>query len=434
MHWFPRESKPLLLLLFLAFVLRVAVLWWYSDHLFEDRDGYRAIASGLADGRGYVNEVTGAPTAFRPPLYPVVLGLVKSVGGDERAIAMLHLLLGTATVLLTYVIGRNLNLGRASYAAALLVAFDPLLLQYTTFPMTETLCVFLVTLLLAQATARHPNSNGSAALHSLSLGAVFGLCALCRPTIWALGGLACLWWCWMWVRKRTVHQRRVKPGLVALAAVAIVSPWLIRNMAVMGHPIFTTTHGGYTLLLGNNRVFYEQVVRQPLGTVWDDAPPRQTQSDWYEELRDDWERDLGPNADETQRDRWMYHRAEQNISADLGGFARAVGLRCIRFWNISPASPATGRVGPMIVWSIRVFYAGITLAFVAGLVQTIRKKRRDFSPVLLVIVSFWLVHLLFWTNMRMRAPLIPSIALVCVLGLGCSPSPAEAAHDDDSLR
>ena len=36
---------------------------------------------------------------------------------------------------------------------------------------------------------------------------------------------------------------------------------------------------------------------------------------------------------------------------------------------------------------------------------------------LLLILNFTLVHLFYWSNMRMRAPLVPLIALVAARGI-----------------
>ena len=53
-----------------------------------------------------------------------------------------------------------------------------------------------------------------------------------------------------------------------LAAVCGLAPWAIRNQIVVGRPIVSTTHGGYTLLLGNNPSFYDHLRTAPRGTVW----------------------------------------------------------------------------------------------------------------------------------------------------------------------
>ena len=58
--------------------------------------------AALAEGRGFV--WNGRPTAYRPPLYPLVLAPLVAVLGDASCawgVAVLHLALGAATVLLT---------------------------------------------------------------------------------------------------------------------------------------------------------------------------------------------------------------------------------------------------------------------------------------------------------------------------------------------
>ena len=57
-----------------------------------------------------------------------------------------------------------------------------------------------------------------------------------------------------------------RPADIAVALV--LSPWMIRNFAVFGEPVWTTTHGGYTLALANNPVYYRDVLNGPPGRVW----------------------------------------------------------------------------------------------------------------------------------------------------------------------
>ena len=91
---------------------------------------------------------TGAPGFFGSGV-----GLIK-LGGGSVVLGVLQIALGTATVALTLVAGRRLGLGRWSFAAALFVACDPLLIVYTTFPMTETLFTFLVIALVVASLDR----------------------------------------------------------------------------------------------------------------------------------------------------------------------------------------------------------------------------------------------------------------------------------------
>ena len=146
---------------------------------FDDPDNYLPLASSLAHGEGL--SWNGRPTAYRPPLYPILLApLVKF--GDERpllGIALLHLALGAATVALTARTAQRWELCEVRVAAAaLIVACDPVLVWQSRFVMTETLGAFLVALALFEVA--HPGLPGS-----LKGGVCLGLAALCRPSLLA---------------------------------------------------------------------------------------------------------------------------------------------------------------------------------------------------------------------------------------------------------
>ena len=88
-------------------------------NLQQDPDAYREIAENLLrhgqfalgkpSGTGAGEVVT--PTAYRPPLYPVVLSNLPMADGQHVSllkVAGLHLLLGVSTVWLTYATTRRL--------------------------------------------------------------------------------------------------------------------------------------------------------------------------------------------------------------------------------------------------------------------------------------------------------------------------------------
>ena len=442
-----RETALIAGLLLGAFLLRTATVVVQFDKLSIDRDGYRGIAHRLADGLGYSlpPSKTGEnlPTAYRPPLYPLVLTGIFCLNAGEVGIAALQILLGTLTVLLTYLAGRRLGLGRAAFLATGLVACDPLLLQYTALPMTETLCTFLVTLLLKELVywlrpAHDHRTSRDGELSTVGnqsrlklclIGGLFGVCLLCRPTIVVFGLFGLLWWLAIGVRNRSIPPLNLWP--VALAAAVVVSPWMIRNQLVIGRPTPATTHGGYTLLLGNNPVFYHEVVDQPWGTVWDTAARDRTQAAWLSGVEAELVSDRA--IDEPSRDRWMYRRACQNIANEPGLFFRACGLRFVRFWNVIPLGPSRDAIPHFVVWCVGLFYTFEILAFLAGAIALLRKRPAGWFPLFLMIAAFSLVHLFFWSNMRMRAPVIPAIALIAGAGLCAVTTGQRERHTADIL-
>ena len=189
------RSKPRLWLCLLVLAGIVRGGWLAADcrSLRPDPDTYRQLAQHLlADGTfGYPvpGDATAAPrlqpTAYRPPLYPLVLvafGWVDDVG--SASIAILHAMAGVATVLLVYRLSQAWQLGGWGWWAAVLVACDPILLNQSSRVMTETLATLLAVLGLLGLTRLTVVPTISRALLA---GVLVALAVLCRPTflVWA---------------------------------------------------------------------------------------------------------------------------------------------------------------------------------------------------------------------------------------------------------
>lgn len=390
-------------LLVVVCLIRGGVLWLRSEQLAGDPDGYRALADNLLSsgvfGHGQV------PTAYRPPLYPLLLaGCLKLTTHSIFAVAALHGVLGVATAVLTVVLGRQCRLGGFASLAGLLVACDPILLHQSTLVMTETLAAFLAAAALVLVTAAAERRSSRVAALA---GVVVGLAVLCRPTflLWLATLAAGLAWSGGW--RMCVRQA----GAMLVAAALVLLPWAVRNRVQLGRPIVTTTHGGYTLLLGNNADYYAHLARAPWGAVWQadrlDAELRATRS-----------------RDELANDRREYALAWQTLRNQPGMFARACLARVGRFWGILPhdvAARHAGQTEPAIVrglrygvaaWYLGVF--GLALAAIAS--REIAVTRPPWLWGVLLAVSFTAAHALYWSDLRMRAPLVPLISVMAASG------------------
>ena len=425
-----RSYFILLLILILAGGLRIVVVSLQTDQLQQDRDAYLAIAGNLASGHGYsttfsTKENEFLPTAFRPPLYPALLSVIYFFNLAPLGIGIVQIILGVLTVWLTWLTGNRLQMQWAALVAAAIVATDPILLQYTTYSMTEVLAAFLTSLLLyllVSSLSVPSESDKKQAILPLFFwtGIVWGLAILCRPTYLAFFGI------WTVVRfigsllykfhilKPSAIQERERSFVMYLAAgiMLAVSPWLIRNLIVFHAPILSTTHGGYTLLLGNNPVFYDEVVQKPWGTVWSGK----SLNTWQQSLEDQISQEVPPLKTEQERDRWMYQRAKHNIAEQPDLFVSACILRFKRFWNLSPLTNSTLLSTPLVNWGIAGYYSVILIGCFGGILMAIWNREQKWEPLIWLILSFTLVHLFYWTNMRMRAPLVPAIALLSVYG------------------
>ena len=407
------ENRRALWISILAFTLLVrgGVLLGTPDSLRDDPDAYRAIAENLCDygtfGHGHI------PTAYRPPLYPILLVPCVACGPWARAaVGVVHLVLGLATIWLTYWIAQLWDLpehgSRRKYLpllAAVLVAVDPILLRQSSLVMTETLATFLATATLAAlAWMREKPSLAT----TLAAGGAAGLAILCRPTFlpWvALVGLLLIF---------VEHAQRFRlPARIAFFAsfvggVGIVlAPWAIRNIVQFGNPIVTTTHGGYTLLLANNPSFYDYLRSDPWGSVWNG-----------DEINRWWANEVPHTTPEEdlRADQIAYARAEETIRQQPSMFCWSCMVRMGRLWQPLPHQvlPQEGIVGQTFRYAIGLWYVAELALAVLGVVLL---RRVLFQPnmlwAILLALCFTCVHALYWTDMRMRAPLMP------VGGVGC---------------
>jgi hypothetical protein len=416
-----KQWAPLLLIAFAALVRIAAVAFW-SGHLADDRDDYWTVARSYVE-HGFWAQFTPLPNSFRPPLLPLVLAGLLELGWGAIALGVMQIVLGTASVALTLVAGKRLGLGRLSFVAATLVACDPLLIAYTTYPMTETLFTFLVIALVTVAISNslsvaNPPGVGLSVGRAAMVGLLFGACALCRPTIWPTAVLAGAWLAWESLRVRRLPRELMIKGVVAvLTCAAVVAPWAIRNCMILGSPVVTTTHGGYTLLLGNNPEFFRHVAERPLTELWSDREPDRFQEAWLTRLTAQRQREIGYHADELAQNQWMYQQAWKSIAAQPGLFLRACALRFVLFWNAMPLLPSRSALPHSVVWAFCAGYVAELVLFIAGLVSLTRRWDRRWMLAVCIILNFTAVHLVYWSNMRMRAPLVPLIALIAARGL-----------------
>lgn len=424
----------------LAIALRTAAVCAFPGELNSDRDAYLGIARAVAAGDGFSTPGSARPTAYRPPLYPLLLAPIS--GTDQVWLrAALQVALGTGTVLLTWGAARRLTAAESSPSrhssiwtpriAAGIVALDPMLLLYTPQMMTETLATFLAAAVLALGISSPATWSRS---RQLAIGVLLGLACLCRPTFLPVAGLWALWIAWSELRPSRretagepfAQRFRRLPWLTLVALALTTAPWPIRNQLRFGHPIVTTTHGGYTLLLSNNPIYYAEVVRGPWGTVW------------AAESLDRWQREQTERAaaagarGEIAEDRWYSAEARAWIGSHPREFLEACLHRVRSFWKLAPSGEGAGQGSGFRNRIIALCYGlqfGVALC---GLVGVLRRRDGRFSLPVLLILSLTAVHAVYFSNARMRSPLIPALALLasgCCLfrrseGAGASPDTA----------
>jgi len=400
-HW------PIWLLLAISLFVRGRVLQTFMRQLLRDPDNYRELAESLAEygTLGFLFGNGPIPTAYRPPLYPLLLAPSSLLGGyGLLAVGALHVSLGLLSVWLVWRLGLRWQLPRwAALLAAALIAVDPLLVYQASQIMTETLAALLTVVALHGLTSAMSSPSAPSAA---AAGACLGCCALCRPTyfVWLALVLVAL--------PAFVSGWKTRAGLMAafvLGAALPIAPWAIRNQISLGSPIITTTHGGYTLLLGNNPLYYQHLREAVWGEVWDS-----------DEFDRPWERLRAERpTEEIELDQLAYDAAWRNMREQPLMAAYAALVRVGSLWGLVPHQLDAQEASSfrLLRYAIGGWYA-IELFLVAVGLIVLRGKlvRSAWLWGLLLLLGFTAVHTLYWTDMRMRAPLMPAVALFAAAG------------------
>jgi hypothetical protein len=204
---------------------------------------------------------------------------------------------------------------------------------------------------------------------------------------------------------------------LAIVAAAVISPWAIRNYREWGTPLITTTHGGYTFYLANNDQFYEWLTHDR--TVPWDARGFNNQLGLF--LRSP---TVAGEKKEFLYDKFCYRNAWQTIHRQPDIFLRACGYRLYQLWSPLPhqltAIESVQR--RCLRYATCAWYCGVYALAAIGIW---RLRWRLFQPPLiwgvLLCLAFTAVHTFYWTNLRMRAPLMPFVALIAAAGVDISP-------------
>jgi hypothetical protein len=433
----------------IALAIRLAALGIWMEDLDRDPDAYRALAQGWAQSGTFglidQNGVT-RPTAYRPPMYPWVLSWLVSHGAlSPTVVGLLHVVLGMVTAVLVFDIAtrlapKNVKSGTCSDSrspsnpngqswgpllAVVLFAVDPILVRQSTLVMTETLATLMAVgvwwlWMRTQDSQRLEDKQHRDWRHlsgALALGVCLGLNALCRPTGIVWGCLMALHGPWGLGYRRWQRHAAWSSALL-LGMLLVVSPWAIRNRVQMGKPIWMTTHGGYTLLLANNPWFYEHLRRHGGSRTWDAGEFHRRWQERYtrgldpavvrDALAPEWPGFPPPAATELTDDAFANRMAWATIAEQPGIFLASGLVRVAWLWAWWPGPDGGGAAIRMVT---AFWYGAIFMGVGWGCMKGCRGnvEARAWSPMLLLALSLTMVHALYWSNMRMRAPLMPAM-------------------------
>ncbi|MFL5886420.1 MAG: glycosyltransferase family 39 protein [Thermoleophilaceae bacterium] len=239
-----RGSRALLIILAVALLARLVVIVATPDFKpIFDAAHYDRLGASIAHGHGYPGQFDPAtPSAFRPPLYPLALAAVHLVGGGWTAERVLSALLGVVAVLLVFLVAERLWGRRVALVAAAIAAVFPPLVVLSASLLSESLFVPL-TLGVVLATLEYRRTRQLR--WAVAAGALGGLGALTRTNGLLLVLAAAIG---VWVARPLLRRSSLMaPTVVAVAAVVVVTPWVVRNTIEFHRFVGISTQTGYAL-------------------------------------------------------------------------------------------------------------------------------------------------------------------------------------------
>lgn len=250
-----RRLAAILLLLAVASGVRTGlVLVRTGFHPLHDPIEYDGTAASLARGDGWPGSRIvpgGGPTAFHPPVYPLVLAGVYAVTGTAdspsrwRAGLLVQALIGTAAVgLIGLLAWRLTGSRRVGLVAVALAAVYPPLVVWGSSLLTEPLFIVLEMGAIL-AVLRYRRRSPARLRWAVAAGALTGLATLTRSNGFVLL-LPLAFGVWT-LRPRLSIRALAAPAALGVAAILVVAPWTIRNAVVLHAFVPVSTELGFIM-------------------------------------------------------------------------------------------------------------------------------------------------------------------------------------------
>jgi hypothetical protein len=358
----------------LALVLRLLVWRWHELYpLGGDEQEYLNQALTLLRTRQYVEL-----RLMRPPLYAIFLAAcIVAFDLLIQNLRLVQAIISALTVIPLYLLTLQVfGNRRVALVAGLLMALNYTLAFTATELLTETLFLFVATIifwLLAQITSR---SRWQPVFAGVCLGALALIRSVALPLL-ALGAI----WLLLNTGKRTA-------AMFVLAAILVIAPWTIRNYLTYHALIIIDTTGAENLWLDNDPAGREAVKRQ-LYALGDDMAARQRLA--------------------TERGIAVILAHPDHIAAKVWREARL--FPALQFFDDMRNRPAIW-VPPLQVWLRLILGDGLwTVILLGGAAGLWLAPARRWT---LMIAAPWMLYivlstLIFHVEPRYRLPLYPAL-------------------------
>jgi 4-amino-4-deoxy-L-arabinose transferase-like glycosyltransferase len=360
--------------------------------LFDDTNIYWHLAGTIRANAPFVVDQFGvAHFALRTPGYPLFLAACQLVFGATNTLGprLVQAALGAACVPMVFGLTRRVwpRNRWAALVAAALAAFEPYWAATSALLLSEAVFVPLMLAMLWGLAALwppggQPGTAGQGPPYGFVAGVAAGAAILVKPS-WALAPFALIG---VWLAATRTRNSVRLAAVVAIALVATLSPWIVRNARVLGRFVPTALWAGASLYDGLN-------------------PSADGSSDMRFLARPEFR-----NLDEVEQDRALRDSALAFARSNPGRAASLAVVKAGRFWSPWPNASEF-----RATWT-NLASAAVTLPVFSLLAIGVWDRRRDLRALALLagpLAYFLALHLIFVSSIRYRIPaMVPAFGLV----------------------
>lgn len=345
-----------------------------------DSPGYIDIAARLAAGNGF-QAADGSPTAWRVPVYPLLLAAIFAVlGPNYDVLGIVQAVLGALTAGLVAAIAWRLAGPISGWFAGLTVAFYPHLITWTPYVLSEIPFIFFA--MLALWLLVEGQSQGSRWWFAWA-GLALVLGTLTRTMLLAFIPVAAAMAWWL----ASARDRWMRAGLVVLAPIVLISLWMIRNALVVGS-LTLSTQGPVSIWWGHN----PDLATYHSGGYAEEPPPPQP---------------VPAHVSETELSELYWQGLRAYLSAEPLSVVQDMPVRLWNMWR-----PWYGGSSVRGLLAFGGSYLVVLALGLAGFMLTLRSPpHQGVRYVQSYVISIALFHAIVIGEIRLRMPIEPALAI-----------------------
>lgn len=287
--WEPRHTWIVLgMILAASFIVGMAAVLQFRDSPFFnlpiiDEEAYVSWGREIASGSFW-----GETIFYQDPLYPYFLGVLFSIFGEGLFMVRLaQVALGTASIALVFWTGRRILGDRPALLCAGIMACYRGMYFFEILLLKATMVIFFSALSCSLGVWASERPKGVARF--LAVGLSLGLLTLLRGNFQAILPLMVVWA--LFVFRDGWGERIRRAALLCAGILLVIVPVSLRNYAVGGELVLTTSQGGANFYIGNNERANGRYVTLPFVR----ANPKWESSDFQKEAEKRTGRELSPS-------------------------------------------------------------------------------------------------------------------------------------------